>query len=378
MTTPSLSPRSSLARPLTHSLPRRRALLGMGGGLLALPALTLPALAGFAGPGNAAVAKPSPIRRDMVRPPRLRNGDVLGLVAPAGFVADRFGLDEIAATVRAMGLEPRFAPHLTTRDGYLAGSDEVRAADLAAMFADDGVHGVMAVRGGWGSARLLGLLDLAAIVRKPKLFAGFSDNTALHLALARSGMVSLHAPNASASWPPASWEAFRAVAFEGAMPTYAVPAYAGPNLGGRAASLRTFRGGKARGRLLGGNLAVLCALVGTPYLPDFEGAILFVEETNEAEYRIDRMLTQLALAGVLGKVAGVVFGQCTHCENPDGGFSNLTVWEVLDRRLGTLGVPAFQGAMIGHVAGQVTVPLGVMAEIDADAGTLRLLEPAVS
>lgn len=314
----------------------------------------------------------------MVRPPRLRNGDVLGLVAPAGFVADRFGLDEIGATVRAMGLEPRFAPHLTERAGYLAGSDAVRARDLMAMFADDGVGAVMAVRGGWGSARLLPLLDFAAIRRRPKLFAGFSDNTALCLALARNGVVSIHGPTAATSWPPSSWESFRQVAFEGAMPTYTVPTYAGPNLAGRGPALRTFRGGKARGRLVGGNLAVLSALVGTPYLPDFDGAILFLEETNEAEYRIDRMLTQLALAGLLDRLAGVVFGQCTHCDNPDGGFSNFTVYEVLDQRFAALGVPAFQGLMIGHVAGQISVPVGAMAEMDADVGTLRLLEPAVA
>jgi muramoyltetrapeptide carboxypeptidase len=162
------------------------------------------------------------------------------------------------------------------------------------------------------------------------------------------------------------------------MPTYSLSPYAGANLAGREKPVKTFHGGKARGRLLGGNLSVLSALVGTPWLPDFTGAILFLEETNESEYRIDRMLTQLALAGVLDKVAGVVFGQCTHCENPDGGYSNFTVYEVLDRAFAALGVPAFQGAMIGHIAAQVSIPVGVMAEIDADAGTIRLLEPAVS
>lgn len=313
-----------------------------------------------------------------VPPPRLRPGDTLGLMAPAGFIGDRFGLAEIEQTVRAMGLVPRAAPHLLEREGYLAGSDETRARDLMAMFADDSVRGIMAVRGGWGSARLLPYLDFAALAHNPKLFAGFSDNTALHLALAaRTGVHSIHGPNVAASWPPAAWDSFRQIAFEGAMPTYSVPVGQGPNLSGRGPDLRTFRGGKARGRLLGGNLTVLAALVGTPYLPDFSGAILFLEDTNEAEYRIDRMLTQLALAGVLGKVAGVVFGQCTHCENPDGGYSNFTIYEVLDRQFSGLGVPAFQGVLIGHIAAQVSIPLGVLAEIDADAGTVRMLEPAV-
>lgn len=345
---------------------RRKALGGLG----AVAALgSLRALARTASP---------PMQANMVRPPRLRNGDVLGLVAPAGFVGDRFGLEEIGATVRAMGLEPRFAQHLTTRDGYLAGSDDVRSADLMAMFRDDSVRAIMAVRGGWGSARLLPRLDFAAIRRNPKLFVGFSDNTALHLALARNGVVSVHGPNAAASWPPAAWEAFHAIAFEGGTPTYEVPAYTGTNLSGRSPAVRTLRGGKARGRLMGGNLSVLCALMGTPWLPDFTGAILFLEDTNEAEYRIDRMLTQLALAGVLDTVAGVVFGQCTNCTNPDSGYSNFTIYEVLDRQFGSRQVPAFQGAMIGHIAAQASIPLGVMAEIDADAGTIRLLESAVS
>nr|WP_233203913.1 LD-carboxypeptidase [Novosphingobium sp. HII-3] len=313
----------------------------------------------------------------MVKPPRLRNGDVLGIVAPAGFVADRFGIEEVAATVRAMGLVPRVAPHLTQRHGYLAGTDDVRARDLMSMFADDDVRGILAVRGGWGSARLLPHLDFATIRKKPKLFAGFSDNTALCLALASQGVVSIHGPNASASWPQASWESFHRVAFEGRLPTYSVPVRDGPGLGGRGTGVRTFRGGKAQGRLVGGNLTVLSALVGTPFLPSFDRAILFLEDTNEAEYRIDRMLTQLALSGALDKVAGVVFGQCTRCENPDGGYSNFTLYEVLDQRFGSLGKPAFQGLMIGHVANQISVPVGIMAEMDADAGTLRLLEPAV-
>ena len=348
------------------------ALAGAGAVLGAMPAPAKPAAGTYAqGSGRL------PMRR--VLPPRLRKGDTLGLVAPAGFVGDRFGLEEIMDTVRAMGLEPKAAPHLLARDGYLAGPDAARAGDLMAMFADEGVRAIMAVRGGWGGARILPLLDFDTIAKAPKLFCGFSDNTALHLAFAaRTGMTSIHGPNASATWPPAAWESFRAIAFEGATPTYSVPSFAGANLSGRGDGVRTFRGGKAQGRLLGGNLSVLCALVGTPYLPDFSGAILFLEDTNESEYRIDRMLTQLKLAGVLDSLAGLVFGQCTRCANPDGGYSNFTIYEVLDSRFADLGIPAFQGLSIGHIATQVSVPVGALAEIDADAGTLRLLEPAVA
>lgn len=340
---------------------RRGAIAGFG---LAAASLAAPSL----------TASPAATRK----PPRLREGDVLGLVAPAGFIGDRFGLEEIMDTVRAMKLEPKPATHLLDREGYLAGSDRDRANDLMDMFADDSVRAIMAVRGGWGCARLLPHLDFAKIARSPKLFAGFSDNTALHLAFAaRTGVPSVHGPNASASWPPAAWHSFHALAFEGATPTYAIAPPSVAGLGRRGGRVRTFRGGKAQGRLIGGNLTVLAALAGTPYLPDFTGAILFIEETNEAEYRVDRMLTQLALAGILGKVAGVVFGQCTDCTNRDSGYSNFTIYEVLDRQFSGLGVPAFQGAEFGHIATQVSMPVGIRAEIDADAGAIRMLESVV-
>lgn len=326
-------------------------------------------------PARATPNAPLPTR---LRAPRLRAGDGLGLVAPAGFIGDRFGLEEIASAVRAMGLEPRFAPNLTERAGYLAGDDAARADAFMSTWRDPSVKALMAVRGGWGTARILPRLDFGVLRKLPKLFCGFSDNTALHLALAAHGCApSIHGPNASASWPPAAWEKFHALAFEGILPTYFPENYAGPSLGGGRRGPRTFHGGKARGRLIGGNLTVLSALVGTPFLPDMTGAILFLEDTNEPEYRIDRMLTQLALAGVLKRLAGIVFGQCTHCSNPNGGYSNFTIYEVFDQHFASLGIPAFQGLSIGHIAAQDSIGVGCMAEIDADAGIVQLLESVV-
>ena len=341
---------------------RRTALAGMA-------ALAATMLAG---------AAPRPPRK-LIKPPRLRPGDTVGLAAPAGFVADRFGIEELAATIRAMGLEPRLAPNLLERQGYLAGTDEARAAALNAMFRDPGLRAIFAVRGGWGSQRLLPSLDFAALAANPKLLIGASDITALHLGIAaRTALPSLHAPNLSSSWGTAAWEPFRRLVFEGDTPTYTLPASSEDRMVPRGNRLRTFRPGVARGPLLGGNLSVLTALAGTPWLPDFTGAILFLEDTNEAEYRIDRMLSQLALSGILGRVAGVVFGQCTNCTNPGDGYGNFTVYEVLDHYLAPLGVPAFQGALIGHIANQVSIPVGIAAEIDAGAGTIRMLEPVVA
>lgn len=313
------------------------------------------------------------------KPARLKAGDTVGLVAPAGFVADRFGIEEVSETVRAMGLVPRPAPHLLERYGYLAGEDRVRAADLNAMFADDSVQAILAVRGGWGCARLLPYLDYGLIRAHPKLMAGSSDITALHLALAaRVGIPSIHGPNAAHSWSASSWQSFKELVFDGDTPVYTNPELQEDRLAQRNWRIRTFRPGKAKGHLLGGNLSVLSGLVGTPYLPDFDGAILFLEDTNEAEYRIDRMLTQLALSGILGRVSGVVFGQCTNCTNPGTNYGNFTIYEVLDQHFASLGVPAFQGALIGHIANQISLPVGVMAEIDATEGSIRILEPCVT
>jgi muramoyltetrapeptide carboxypeptidase len=265
------------------------------------------------------------------------------------------------------------------RYGYLAGTDRDRAADVNAMFADSQVRAIFAVRGGWGCARILPYLDFDTIRANPKLLVGFSDITALHLALAaRTRCPSIHGPNAANSWGALSWDSFHRLVFEAETPTYRIPAAAEDRLVQRAGRIRTFRPGKASGRLLGGNLSILASLMGTPYLPDFTGAILFLEDVDEAEYRIDRMLTQLALGGVLRQVAGVVFGQCTRCGATDSPGIGFSLSEILDHHFAPLGVPAFQGALIGHIANQFSLPVSVPAEIDAEAGTIRILEPAVS
>ena len=231
------------------------------------------------------------------KPPRLRIGDTVGLIEPAGFSDGPADVEAVAHTIRGMGLVPKFGRHVAARHGYLAGTDEQRASDLNAMYADPEVRAVFTVRGGWGCARILPLLDWRTIRANPKLLIGFSDVTALHLAFAsRTGFATIHGPNAANSWRETSWGSLWRLAFTGETPVLGA--------GEGAPPIATLRPGKARGRLLGGNLSVLTALVGTPWLPDFDGAILFLEDTGEAEYRIDRMMSQLALAGILAKVAG--------------------------------------------------------------------------
>lgn len=319
--------------------------------------------------------------RSTRRPPRLRPGDTVGLVEPAGFSDDQSQVDAVRNAITAMGLRPKVGRYVASRYGYLAGSDQQRAYDLNRMFGDDEVRAIFAVRGGWGSARLLPLLDWGTIRTNPKLLIGSSDITALHLAIAaRAGFPTLHAPNAASSWQDISWSSLHSLAFAGATPTFEtrLPLGSADPLASQPLSFATVRGGQAQGRLLGGNLSVLTALAGSPWLPRFEGAILFLEDIGEAEYRIDRMMSQLALSGILRRVSGVVFGQCTRCTTGVPGYLGFTVPQILEQYLRPLRVPALYGANIGHVANQLSLPVGARVRIDADLGTIRILESVVS
>ncbi|MFC0533121.1 S66 peptidase family protein [Phytohabitans kaempferiae] len=267
------------------------------------------------------------------------------------------------------GLRPVLAPHAYAKQGYFAGADALRAADLDAAFADPAVRGVLCTRGGYGTQRIVDALDLAALRRDPKVVAGFSDITALQLALWRGArLATVHGPGAA--WldvrtPPVSAESLRAALME-----------TGPVVVKRVATEETAPvvvAGTATGPLLGGNLSLLVSSVGTPDFPDLRGAILLVEDVGEAPYKVDRMLTHLRRAGVLAGLAGVAVGQFTDCA--DGW--DVTVAQVLAERLGDLGVPVLGGLPIGHGTGQLTVPLGTPATLDADAGVLTVA-PAVA
>lgn len=327
-----------------------------------------------------ATAAPSAVTK-RVAGPRLRPGDTIGLIEPASASDDPFDLTLVEEAVRAMGLVPKRAPNLAKRYGYLAGQDQERGSDITTMFADKDVRAIFAVRGGWGSARALPHVDWDVVRANPKFLLGFSDITALHMAIAaKGGAYTLHGPNAGSAWGKSSLASFKEIAFDGGTPLLVNPPANEDRLVQRRWRTVKIRGGKAQGRLLGGNLTVLTALAGTPYLPDFTGAILFLEDVDEAEYRIDRMLTQLGQAGVLKSLAGVVFGQCTTCRDPDGSGpgGGFTLNSILRQHFGPLGIPAFEGSWFGHIADQFTIPQGVMAEIDADAGTLKIMEPAVA
>ncbi len=325
-------------------------------------------------PMAGSLAAPLTSRR---KPPRLRPGDTVGLVSPAYFTSDSFDLDQVQATIRAMGMVPRLAPHLLSRYGYLAGTDEERAGDLNAMFADREVKAIFCVRGGWGCARILPHLNWELIRANAKLLVGFSDITALHLALAaRTDCPSIHGPTASSAWGRLSWDSFRAPCLRCRDADLAQPAQHGrPSR--PAQRIRTLRPGR-RLDLLGGNLTVLTALVGTPFLPSFEGAVLFIEDTDEAQYRIDRMLTQLSLAGILGRVAGAVFGQCTDCVAKDSSSIGASSSRCSSSIWPRSAFPPFRARCSAMSPISSACRRSIRAEIDAVEGTIRILEPVVA
>jgi muramoyltetrapeptide carboxypeptidase len=297
----------------------------------------------------------------MHRPPPLAPGARVALVAPAGPLRGSEELERAVDNARALGWEPVTAPHALDRAGYFAGADARRAADFNAALRDPRVDGVWCLRGGYGAMRILPAVDWDALVRHPKAIVGYSDITALHAAAGRhAGVVSYHGPTARAVLTAFSRHSLeRALAANGGDPCGEWPAAA------------TLRGGRARGRLAGGNLALVAALVGTPYAPDLDGAILVLEDVNEGVYRVDRMLQQLLLAGALDGVRGIAFGHCTNCEEEsDDGARRLA--DVVGETAAALGVPCVLGIPVGHIDDQWTLPLGAEAELDADARSLHV------
>ena len=314
-----------------------------------------------------------------LKPPRLKPGDTVGLVAPANATFNTVDLDIARESLEALGLKVRVGEHLRDRHGYLAGTDRDRAADINAFFADDSVSAVLPIRGGWGSARLLPLIDYDIVRRNPKVVLGFSDITALLIGLnAKTGLVTFHGPNGMGRWDAFSLEFVRRILFQAEAVTFE----ATPRMNDRNAlvpiegRIRTINPGTARGRLIGGNLTVLSAIAGSAYLPEWDDAILFLEDVGEEIYRVDRMLTTLKLAGILDRIGGFVFGTCDECD-PGSGFGALTFEELWADHIAPLKIPAWAGATIGHGMPQWTLPVGGEVEIDASAGSIRMLEPAV-
>jgi muramoyltetrapeptide carboxypeptidase len=304
-------------------------------------------------------------------PKALKAGDTVGLITPSSYVSDPDELAFAKQFCEFFGLKWKMGKNVGQRYGYLAGTAQQRVEDLNAMFGDPGISGIFCIRGGYGSAQMLEGLDYDLIRRNPKVFLGYSDITALHTAIGRrTGLVTFHGPVSLSHLTEWSQTHLRSAIFE-AKPIGVVknPPESNPLRPGH--TMRTVRGGKALGALTGGNLTLLTTTMGTPYEVDTAGKILLLEDIGEDIYRIDRMFTQMKLAGKLKAAAGIVVGECKDCP-PPGHDSAYSLGEVIDYLLGDLGIPVLYGLSFGHTIDQVTLPLGVPAMLDADKQTLTV------
>jgi muramoyltetrapeptide carboxypeptidase len=311
--------------------------------------------------------------RRLLKPRHLRQGDLIGLVSPSGPVTTPARIERGIRYLEGLGYHVRLGRHALKIHGFLAGTDKERLADLHGMFDDREVKAVICLRGGYGLTRLLPRLDYELIARNPKIVVGFSDITALQLAIWRQcRLVTFHGPMVQADFSGT----IDAVTEESFWSLVTSPHAPGPLILPEANCVPLLAG-KANGRLLGGNLSLITSLLGTPFQPSFRNALLFIEEVAEEPYRIDRMLTQLANAGVPAKVAGVLLGQFTHCKAGTAGRPSFTTDEVLAEKAKVWRVPMVSDLPFGHVSRKMTLPIGVQARLDTNQRQLCLLEPAV-
>lgn len=307
---------------------------------------------------------------DTIKPKALKKGDLVAICAPAGCISEPEEILEFTDVLRDLGFRVKKGRNIASRFGYFSAPDESRAAEFMEMVGDPEVKAIFFIRGGWGCARIIPFLDFEAIRNNPKVIMGFSDISSLLNAItSKTGLVTFHGPNGNASWNSRTMEYFHSMLFHG-------KAFSFHN---RTEDLkvRTIHAGIAEGELFGGNLTVVNSMIGTGHLPDWTNKILFLEDLKEEPYRIDRMLTQLKLAGVFDRVNGIVLGAFRDCvaEEPDRAF---TIDQVFDQHFKGLNKPVFSNAQFGHVVNKFILPVGTKVRMNADKGTIEMLEAGVS
>lgn len=313
----------------------------------------------------------------MIKPKPLKKGDLVGVVAPGTAVPSPDDLLRANEILSKLGLKAKFARSIAKGTNYRTRSIQERLDDLMDMFLDKDVRGIFCIRGGYGSGQLLDKIDYNLIGSNPKIFVGYSDITALHIAFNRfARLVTFHGPMLLSPFTKYTFENFSSVIFgENKQPIIQNPLEIDtirPNH-----YIRTIKSGTTSGTVIGGNLSIICSLLGTKYEFSFENTILVLEDVQEEPYRIDRMLNQLRLSGALNKVNGIVFGECKDCVATSQNVWDLSLGEVLDNYFVPLNKPSCYGLCIGHTPDQATFAIGAKAEFDAEKGTLSYLENVV-
>ncbi len=309
-----------------------------------------------------------------VKPTALRRGDVIGVISPSSPPSTPDRIEKGAEYLERLGYRVKFGKHVRAVRGYLAGTDQQRATDMNEMFADKEVRAIIAVRGGYGTPRLLPLINYQLVKRNPKIFVGYSDLTALQLALYKNtGLVSFSGPMVGVEMfkgiDPFTEEHF----WKMITSTKKMGGVRNPD----SRHLKAIGKGKATGLLIGGNLSLITSIAGTPYLPSFKNSILFFEEIEEECYRFDRMMNQMALAGIFRDTKGIIVGELTDIKPHDASKPHLTVDEIIADHLSLLSKPILTGLVYGHVARKLTMPIGIRATVEAGHCSLSFDEAAV-
>ena len=307
-----------------------------------------------------------------VRPNRLKPGMTIGVVSPSSPIRDTERESRGIKCLEDAGYRVVIGRHVYDRHGYLAGADKDRAADFTEMFARKDIDAVFCARGGYGAVRMVDTVDWDIVAANPKPFVGFSDITTLHLALEnRVGMASLYGPmmlsfggGIDETATSCFWNLLQAAEPYGPLST-------------EGAEIRTLVGGTANGCLAGGCITLLCSAAGTVDAPDFTGRIVVLEDVGDAVYRVDRCIMQLIRACNLDKATGIVIGTVTDWEKEEKESPIIVLDDVWRDLVAPLGIPTVTGFPFGHIPNSLTIPLGCMAELNADSGTLSILEPAV-
>lgn len=314
-------------------------------------------------------------RAPVQKPRALAPGQTIGLIAPSSASENPRKLPESVVALESAGYRVKVHQSCTMRHGYLAAPDDVRAEAVNSMFADDGVDAILCLRGGYGATRIVGDLRYDVVRANPKIFSGYSDVTALHSAfLTHANLVTFHGLMATPDF--AREEGIDDFSMQSFFCAVGNPVPIGVLQNPKDCPMRAIAPGRACGPLIGGNLSLVAASIGTPYAYCFDGAVLFLEEINERVYAVDRMLQQLQNAGALARCAAVVLGAFTNCRQakPEEGFE---VSDVLAEKLGSIGIPVLAGLQCGHVTPKHTLPFGVRCRVDADALSIEILEGAV-
>ncbi len=316
----------------------------------------------------------------IIKPSKLSKGDKIGLIAPGSGV-NRSSFEKAVATIKRLGFKPYYTKNLRVNKGFLAGTDQQRVDDIHHMFANKEVKGILCIRGGYGSNRLLPLIDYDLIRSNAKVFMGYSDITALLYGIfSQTGLVCFHGPVGISSFKEFSAEIFTKVLIKGKNTITIKRPKEWDEKTDLAYNELKINSGVATGELIGGNLSVLVSLIGTPYDVDCTDKILFLEEIGEAPYKIDRMLTQLLQSGKLAKTKGIalgIFKDCDYDAEDEEYDQSISLEEVLKDRLSGLQVPVIYGLPFGHIKDNATLPFGVKAELNVEKFTLTILEQAV-